>query len=48
MCIRDRFRADVSGTMDKITATGKLEPDEVDAILNAWKAYAGGDSHAVQ
>ena len=30
------------------TATGKLEPDEVDAILNAWKAYAGGDSHAVQ
>ena len=42
-----QFRADVSGTMDKITATGKLEPDEVDAILNAWKAYAGGDSHAV-
>ena len=43
-----QFRADVSGTMDKITATGKLEPDEVDAILSAWKAYAGGDSHAVQ
>ena len=43
MCIRDR-----SGTMDKITATGKLEPEMVDAILNAWKAYAGGDSHAVQ
>ena len=43
-----QFRADVSGTMDKITAPGKLEPDEVDAILNAWKAYAGGDSHAVQ
>ena len=43
-----QFRADVSGTMDKITATGKLEPDMVDAILNAWKAYAGGDSHAVQ
>ena len=43
-----QFRADVSGTMDKITATGKLEPDEVDTILNAWKAYAGGDSHAVQ
>ena len=43
-----QFRADVSGTMDKITATGKLEPDEVDAVLNAWKAYAGGDSHAVQ
>ena len=43
-----QFRADVSGTMDAITATGKLEPDEVDAILNAWKAYVGGDSHAVQ
>ena len=43
-----QFRADVSGTMDKITATGKLEPEEVDAILNAWKAFAGGDSHAVQ
>ena len=43
-----QFRVDVSGTMDKITATGKLEPEMVDAILNAWKAYAGGDSHAVQ
>ena len=43
-----QFRADVSGTMEKITATGKLEPEMVDAILNAWKAYAGGDSHAVQ
>ena len=43
-----QFRADVSGTMDKITATGRLEPEMVDAILNAWKAYAGGDSHAVQ
>ena len=43
-----QFLADVSGTMDKITATGKLEPEMVDAILNAWKAYAGGDSHAVQ
>ena len=43
-----QFRADVSGTMDKITATGKLEPEMVDAVLNAWKAYAGGDSHAVQ
>ena len=43
-----QFRADVSGTMDKITATGKLEPEMVNAILNAWKAYAGGDSHAVQ
>ena len=43
-----QFRADVSGTMDKITAAGKLEPDMGDAILDAWKAYAGGDSHAVQ
>ena len=43
-----QFRADVSGTMDKITATGKLEPEMVDAILNAWEAYAGGDSYAVQ
>ena len=43
-----QFRADASGAMDKIAATGKLEPAEVDAILNAWKAYAGGDSHAVQ
>ena len=43
-----QFRADGSGAMDKIQTTGKLEPDVVDAILNAWKAYAGGDSHAVQ
>ena len=43
-----QFRADVSGTMEKIQSTGKLEPDEVETILNAWKAYAGGDSHAVQ
>ena len=43
-----QFRADVSGTMDKITATGKLEPEMVDAILNAWKAYAGVHCHAVQ
>ena len=43
-----RFRADVSGTMDRITDTGKLDPEEVDAILNAWNAYAGGDRHAVQ
>ena len=43
-----QFRADVSGTMEKIQTTGKLEPDEVETILNAWKAYAGGDSHAVQ
>ena len=43
-----QFRADVSGTMDAITATGKLTPEQVDAILSAWKAFAGGDSHAVQ
>ena len=43
-----QFRADVSGTMEKIQTTGKLEPDEVETILNAWKAYAGGESHAVQ
>ena len=43
-----QFCADVSGTMDAITATGKLTPEQVDAILSAWKAFAGGDSHAVQ
>ena len=43
-----QFHADVSGTMDAITATGKLTPEQTDTILNAWKAYAGGDSHAVQ
>ena len=42
------FRADASGAMDRIGSTGKLEPDEVETILNAWKAYAGCDSHAVQ
>ena len=42
------FRADASGTMQKIDADGKLEPDRVDAILNAWKAYAGGNDHVVQ
>ena len=43
-----QFRADVSGTMDEIQKTGKLAPEQVDTILNAWKAFAGGDSHAVQ
>ena len=43
-----QFRADISGTMQKIDADGKLEPDRVDAILNAWKAYAGGNDHVVQ
>ena len=43
-----QFRADVSGTMQKIDADGKLEPARVDAILSAWKAYAGGNDHVVQ
>ena len=42
-----QFRADVSGTMDAITATGKITPEQVNAILNAWNAFVGGDSHAV-
>ena len=42
-----QFRADVSGTMDAITSTGKITPEQVDAILNAWNAFVGGDSHAV-
>ena len=42
-----QFRADVSGTMDAIIATGKITPEQVDAILNAWNAFVGGDSHAV-
>ena len=42
-----QFRADVSGTMDAITATGKITPEQVDAILKAWNAFVGGDSHAV-
>ena len=43
-----RFHADVSGTMDAITATGKIAPEQVDTILAAWNAFAGGESHAVQ
>ena len=42
-----QFRADVSGAMDAITATGKITPEQVEAILNAWNAFVGGDSHAV-
>ena len=42
-----QFRADVSGTMDAITSTSKITPEQVDAILNAWNAFVGGDSHAV-
>ena len=43
-----QFHADVSGTMDAITATGKLTPEQTDTILNAWKAYEGGENHGVQ
>ena len=42
------FHADVSGAMDAIASTGKITPKQVDAILTAWKTYAGGESHAVQ
>ena len=42
------FHADVSGAMDVIASTGKITPEQVDAILTAWKTYAGGESHAVQ
>ena len=43
-----QFHADVSGTMDAITATGKLTPEQTDTILNAWKANGGGENHGVQ
>ena len=43
-----QFHADVSGTMDAITVTGKLTPEQTDTILNAWKAYEGGENHGVQ
>ena len=42
------FHADVSGTMDAIASTGKITPEQVDAILTAWKTYAGWESHSVQ
>ena len=42
-----QFHADVSGTMDAITATGKLTPEQMQTILNAWNAFAGGDAHAI-
>ena len=42
------FHADVSGAMDAIASTGKITPEQVDAILTAWKTFAGGESHAVQ
>ena len=43
-----QFHADVSGPLVALTATGKLTPEQTDTILNAWKAYEGGESHGVQ
>ena len=43
-----QFHADVSGTMDAITSTGKITPEKVDTILTAWKAFAGGESNGIQ
>ena len=43
-----QFHADVSGTMDAITSTGKIPPEQVDTILTAWKAFAGGESNGIQ
>ena len=43
-----QFHADVSGTMDAITSTGKITPEQVDTILTAWKAFAGGGSNGIQ
>ena len=42
-----QFRTDPSGVMDEIQASGKLSPEQVQTILNAWNAFVGGDSHAV-
>ena len=43
-----QFHADVSGTMDAITSTGMITPEQVDTILTAWKAFAGGESNGIQ
>ena len=43
-----QFHADVFGTMDAITSTGKITPEQVDTILTAWKAFAGGESNGIQ
>ncbi|UTB39678.1 F0F1 ATP synthase subunit alpha [Faecalibacterium duncaniae] len=43
-----QFHADVSGTMDAIMSTGKITPEQVDTILTAWKAFAGGESNGIQ
>ena len=42
-----QFRTDPSGVMDEIQASGKLSPEQVQTILNAWNAFAGGDAHAI-
>ena len=42
-----RSRTDPSGVMDEIQASGKLSPEQVQTILNAWNAFAGGDAHAI-
>ena len=43
-----QFHADVSGTMDAITSTGKITPEQVDTILTACKAVAGGEINVIQ
>ena len=43
-----QFHADVSGTVDAITSTGKITPEQVDTILTAWKVFAGGESNGIQ
>ena len=42
-----QFRTDPSDVMDEIQASGKLSPEQVQTILNAWNAFAGGDAHAI-
>ena len=42
-----QFHTDPSGVMDEIQASGKLSPEQVQTILNAWNAFAGGDAHAI-
>ena len=42
-----QFRTYPSGVMDEIQASGKLSPEQVQTILNAWNAFAGGDAHAI-
>ena len=42
-----QFHTDPSGVMDEIQASGKLSPEQVQTILNAWNAFAGGDAYAI-